>query len=233
MIGDISTWFAVGALGMAFGTVVFGGGLLRADADVRRYYAALTAISGIATVAYVVMALGIGSVTVGDRTVFVPRYIDWLLTTPLLLAYLAMLVDPERGLFGKIIAANIVVIVAGFAAALLSGIERFGLFAVGGLAYLVLAYLLLGPLTRRSRGQRTESLFRGLRNLTVILWSIYPIIWLLGPAGFGLLTNLTNILLVTYLDLITKVGFGMIALNAGSVLREQLQSSSEPATAGS
>ncbi|WP_336327759.1 bacteriorhodopsin [Halovenus sp. HT40] len=232
MIGEISTWFAVGALGMAFGTVIFAGGLLRADADVRKYYATLTAISGIATVAYVVMALGIGSVTVGDRTVFIPRYIDWLLTTPLLLAYLAMLVDPDRALFWKIIAANIVVIVAGFGAALLSGVERFGLFAVGGLAFVVLAYLLLGPLTRRSRGQRTESLFRGLRNLTVILWATYPIIWLLAPSGFGLLTNLTNVLLVTYLDLITKVGFGLIALNAGAVLREQLQSSSDSAPVG-
>ena len=233
MIGEISTWFAVGAVGMALGTAIFAGGLLRTDADIRKYYATLTAISGIATVAYVVMALGIGSLTVGDRTVFVPRYIDWLLTTPLLLAYLAMLVDPDRGLFGKIIAANIVVIVAGFGAALLPGVERFALFAVGGLAFVVLAYLLVGPLTRRSHGQRTESLFRGLRNLTVILWAIYPIIWLLGPSGFGLLTNLTNVLLVTYLDLITKVGFGLIALNAAAVLREELANQSDTVAAGS
>lgn len=233
MIGEISTWFAVGAFGMALGTVIFAGGLVRADTDVRKYYATLTAISGIATVAYALMALGIGEVSVGDRVVFAPRYIDWLLTTPLLLAYLAMLVDPGRALFGKIIAANIVVIVAGFGAALLPGVERFAVFAVGGLAFVVLAYLLVGPLTRRSHGQRTESLFRGLRNLTVILWSIYPIIWLLGPSGFGLLTSLTNVLLVAYLDLITKVGFGLIALNAGAVLREQITNQSETAVAGS
>lgn len=231
MIGEISTWFAVGALGMALGTTVFASGLVRADASVRKYYATLTAISGIATVAYVLMALGIGSVSVGDRMVFLPRYIDWLLTTPLLLVYLAMLVDPDRGLLGQIIVVNIVVILAGTGAALLTGVERFAVFAVGGLAYIVLAYLLVGPLTDRVRGRATESLFRGLRNLTVILWSVYPVIWVLGPAGVGLLTNLTNVLLVTYLDLITKVGFGLIALNAGAVLREQLQQSSNTATA--
>jgi len=229
MIGQVSTWFTVGAAVMALGTVIFAGGLLRADPEVRKYYATLAAISGIATVAYVLMALGIGSTAVGDRTVYVPRYIDWLLTTPLLLLYLAMLVDPGKALIGKIIAVDVVVILAGLGATLLTGVARFGLFAVGGFAYLVLAYLLVGPLTDRVRGRATESLFRSLRNLTVILWLVYPIIWLLGPPGIGLLTVLTNVFLVVYLDILTKVGFGLIALNAGSALRQQLQSSSTTA----
>ena len=232
MIGEITTWFAVGALGMAVGTAIFTGGLFRADETARKYYATLALISGIAAVAYVLMALEVGAVSVGDRIVYVPRYIDWLLTTPLLLLYLAMLVDADRRLIGQTIAVNVVVILGGLGAALLSGVARFALFAVGGLAFVVLAYLLVGPLTERSRGQATESLFRGLRNLTVILWSIYPLIWLLSPPGFGLLTVLTNVLLVVYLDLVTKVGFGLIALNAGTVLGQQSESSSEVAVSG-
>jgi sensory rhodopsin len=232
MIGETTTWFAVGALGMIVGTAIFAGGLLRADASIRKYYATLTAISGIAAVAYVLMTFEIGAVAVGDRMVFAPRYIDWLLTTPLLLLYLAMLVDAARSLIAKIVAVNIVVILGGFGAALLPGVERFALFAIGGAAYLVLAYLLLGPLTARSEGQATESLFRGLRNLTVILWSVYPFIWILSPAGLDLLTVLTNVLLVVYLDLVTKVGFGLIALNAGAVLRQDLTSSSDAAATG-
>jgi sensory rhodopsin len=229
MIGEVTTWFAVGAAAMALGTVIFAGGLLRADAEVRKYYATLAAISGIATVAYVLMTLEIGTVSVGSRTVYVPRYVDWLLTTPLLLLYLAMLVDAGKALIGKIIVVDVVVILGGLGATLLTGVERFGLFAVGGLAYLVLAYLLVGPLTDRARGRATESLFRGLRNLTVILWFVYPIIWLLGPPGFGLLTVLTNIFLVVYLDVLTKVGFGLIALNAGTALHQQLNRSAENA----
>ncbi|MXR52187.1 bacteriorhodopsin [Halovenus sp. WSH3] len=233
MIGEATLWFAVGALGMGLGTAVFLNGLARADSEVQKYYAVLAAISGIATVAYVLMALNVGAVSVDGRTVFVPRYIDWLLTTPLLLTYLWMLVSSERGLLARIVAVNVVVIVAGFGASLLSGTARFGLFAVGGLAYVGLAYLLVGPLTEQASGRATESLFRGLRNLTVILWSVYPIIWILGPTGLGELTMLTNVLLVTYLDLITKVGFGLIALNAGAELRKQLQRSRSTAAAGS
>lgn len=233
MIENVTTWFGVGAAGMALGTILFVWGGLTADQDSRKYYATLAAISGIATVAYVLLTLEVGWQAVGDRTVFLPRYIDWLLTTPLLLLYLAMLVDASRSLIAKIVAINVVVIVAGFAAALLPGVERFALFAVGGLAFVGLGYLLMGPLTRKAAGQRTESLFRGLRNLTLILWSVYPAIWLVGPPGLDLLTLLADVMLIVYLDLITKVGFGLIALNASAVLSEELGEETEavPSTA--
>jgi len=228
MIAELTTWFGVGAVGMAVGTLVFAWGLVTADSDSRKYYATLTAISGIAAVAYTVMALEIGWQTVGDsRTVFLPRYIDWLLTTPLLVLYLALLADASRGMIGKLTLANVLVIVPGMVAALIPGVERYALFAVGGLAFLGLVYLLVRPLTERVRGQRTESLFLSLRNLTVILWSVYPIIWLVGTPGLDLLTPLVDVMLIMYLDLITKVGFGLIALNASAVLSEELGETTE------
>ncbi len=222
MITSLTTWFAVGAVGMALGTLLFVRGGLTAESGSGKYYATLAIISGIAAVAYALMALELGWETVDGRTVFLPRYVDWLLTTPLLLLYLAMLVDASRATIGKLFAVNTAVIVAGFAAALLPGVERFALFAVGGLAFVGLVYLLVGPLTRKARGQQTRSLFLSLRNLTVILWSVYPIIWLLGPPGLDMLTPLVDVILITYLDLITKVGFGLIALNASAVLSEEL-----------
>ncbi len=223
VLTELTTWFGLGAAGMTIGTLLFGSGLFSADANSRKYYATLTAISGIAAVAYVVMALEIGWQTVGeDRLVFVPRYVDWLLTTPLLVLYLAFLADAGRGMIGKLAGANVLVIVPGMAAALTPGVERYGLFALGGLAFVYLAYLLVGPLTQMVRGLRSESLFLSLRNLTVILWSVYPLIWLLGPAGLGFLTETVDVMLVVYLDLITKVGFGLIALNARAVLSAEL-----------
>ena len=223
MITELTTWFGVGAVGMAVGTLLFAWGWVTADSDSRKYYATLTAISGIAAVAYTVMAFEIGWQTVGDsRTVFLPRYIDWLLTTPLLVLYLALLADASRGMIGKLALANVLVIVPGMVAALIPGVERYGLFAVGGLAFVWLVYLLVRPLTARVREQRTESLFLSLRNLTVILWSVYPIIWVLGTPGLDLLTPVVDVMLIMYLDLITKVGFGLIALNASAVLSEEL-----------
>jgi sensory rhodopsin len=60
-----------------------------------------------------------------------------------------------------------------------------------------------------------------LRNLTAVLWSIYPLIWILGPPGLNLLIPTIDIALITYLDLVTEVGFGLIALDASATLRSE------------
>ena len=53
----------------------------------------------------------------------------------------------------------------------------------------VLLYFLLGSLTQQAsvRAGDVSALFRRLRNLTAVLWTAYPVVWLLGAAGIGLL----------------------------------------------
>ncbi|AFZ72995.1 bacteriorhodopsin [Natronobacterium gregoryi] len=224
MIG-VTTWFALGTLGMLAGTIAFVWRGLSADSDYLQYYAILAAISLIATIAYAVMAMGEGWLEVDDRVVFIPRYVDWILTTPLLLAFLGMLADVDRDFLYKVVAVNTVVMVSGFVAAAISPSWRFGLFGLGGIAYVVLVYMVLGTMTERARERDsgTQSLFTSLRNLTLVLWTIYPVVWLLGPAGYALLTPTVDIMLIAYLDLLTKVGFGLIAINASAVIETEYE----------
>ena len=42
---------------------------------------------------------------------------------------------------------------------------------------------------------------------------VYPVIWLLGSAGLGIMDLETGALVVTYIDVVSKVGFGLIAIN--------------------
>jgi len=223
MIGPTTT-FWLGALGMLVGTIAFAWGGISAREEYRQYYGLLVAISLIAAIAYATMALEIGWVPVGEETVFVPRYIDWILTTPLLLWFLALLAGSDTHELGQVVGINTVVMVFGFGAALVGGALGYVLFAIAAIAYVGLVYLLLGPMTARASKQGTgiSSLFTSLRNLTVVLWSVYPIIWLFGPPGVGLISVGVDIMLITYLDLLTKVGFGFIALNASSVIEAEL-----------
>ena len=220
---ELTALFWLGALGMAVGTVVFAWGGKNASSSERRYYLTLVGISGIAAIAYALMALEIGWLSVADRTVFVPRYVDWILTTPLIVLFLGMLAGIDRRQFSIVLGLNTVVMVAGFVAATLPGPERFALFGIGSLAFVGLAYYLMGPMTNaagnRSPGMR--SLYVRLRNLTIILWLIYPFIWVLGPPGFALLTPTVDVALIAYLDLVTKVGFGLIALDASSTIQSE------------
>ena len=47
-----------------------------------------------------------------------------------------------------------------------------------------------------------------------VLWLVYPVVWLTGPPGLGVMTPEMTALVIVYLDLVTKVGFGAIVLNA-------------------
>jgi sensory rhodopsin len=224
--------YGLGTVGMVLGTMAFVWGAGSADSGDRLFYWLLAAISGIASVGYVLMTLGYGWVAVADssRVVFVPRYVDWVLTTPLLLAFLALLAGADRGTLRKLVGVNTVVMVLGTAAALQQGPVSYGLFAVAAVAYGLLVRLLLGPVSNAASEQdpATQSLFQSLRNLTVVLWSVYPTIWLLGPPGLAVLTTTVDVMLVVYLDLLTKVGFGLIALNRSSIIESRDVSLSGP-----
>jgi sensory rhodopsin len=231
---ELTSLFWLGAVGMAAGTAAFAWAGRNAAGGERRYYLALVGISGIAAVAYTLMANGIGWLSVADRTIFVPRYVDWILTTPLIVLFLGMLAGLDRRDFAVVIGLNTVVMVAGFAAATLPGTERFALFGLGSLAFVGLVYYLVGPTTAKAaeRSAGVRSLYVRLRNLTIILWTIYPLIWILGPPGFGLLTTTVDVSLVAYLDLVTKVGFGLIALDASATMESELGESLADTDAG-
>ncbi|MFC7057911.1 bacteriorhodopsin [Halovenus salina] len=62
----------------------------------------------------------------------------------------------------------------------------------------------------------------------VVLWLIYPVIWMLAPVGLGLMQINTSGLVVAYLDIVSKVGFGLIALS-GQLSAETASTATEVA----
>jgi len=182
------------------------------------------------------MAFGVGKVAVGDASLFLPRYLDWLVTTPLLVLYLGMLCRPDRRTYTALVGVDVLVIGSGVAAGVLSEPYSYVAYLFGCVAYVGLLYLLLSVLPRQANlhGDRVSGVFTKLRNLTVVLWTIYPVVWVLGPLGFGLLQAGTEVMVVTYLDLISKVGFVFMAVNGADAL-DQLRTEealTDPANAG-
>jgi len=215
-MSTITNWFTLGTLGMLVGTAILTYGFTLVPADKRTRYAVLVSIPGIAIVAYGIMALGIGGLDVGGRTVWVPRYVDWLLTTPLNVLFLALFAGADRRTTGALVGLQTLTIVFGMAGAVIGGPLGWALFALGSLAFLGVGYLLYGPVAAAGRRTHTEvgvGLFETLRNFVVVLWAVYPIIWVLGQTGLGLMDLETTALVVAYLDVVTKVGFGLLALH--------------------
>ncbi|WP_324661763.1 bacteriorhodopsin [Haloarcula sediminis] len=213
----ITTWFTLGLLGELLGTALLAYGYTLVPESTRKRYLLLVAIPGIAIVAYLLLALDIGAVDGGGHTVYVVRYVDWLLTTPINVLYLGLLAHVNRETIGKLVGLQALTIVFGFAGAMANGALSYGLFTAGAAAFAGVVYLLYGDVADSAVATLSDveaSLYRTLRNFVVVLWSVYPVVWLLGAAGIGLMDVETASLVIVYLDVVTKVGFGTIALHA-------------------
>lgn len=232
MLTDTSLWAWIGVLAMGVGTLPPLRAWLfrsseRGDSHAK-YYATLVGVTGIAALAYLTMALGVSTLSTPGGDLAVSRYVDWLLTTPLLLLYLGLLARPSRRVLAGLIAVDIVIIAGGVAAVVTAGAVSWALFGVATAAYGLLVYGLLVTLPRSAsaKGDRVRAVFGTLRNITVVLWTLYPVVWVLAPTGLGLLTSSTEMLVFVYLDVVSKVGFVVVA-TAGADALDRLETASD------
>jgi bacteriorhodopsin len=223
----ISLW--IGTIGMALGTVYFlAKGWSVDDPREQEYYIVTIFIPAIAAVSYFAMATGYGLIEVdvtglGTLDIYWARYADWLFTTPLLLLDLGLLAGADRNTIYTLIGLDVFMIGTGLVGALATEGQLFRIvwWAISTGALLVLLYFLLGKLSEQAgrRSSEVGALFSQLRNLTLVLWLIYPLIWILGTEGglaFVPLGVETAAFMV--LDLAAKVGFGFLLLRSREVL---------------
>lgn len=218
-----TTWFALGGLGMLLGTLALAAGFRVVPRTNWRRYSILVAVPAIAVGAYAPMALGFGGIeTQSGDSVFVLRYLDWLLTTPLHVLYLGLLAGAARRSILQAIALMALTIIFGFAGAVVSGVAGWGLFALGAAAFVGVIYHAYTDfaVAAQDRDEVTLALYQKLRAFVIVLWLLYPGIWILAPVGLGLLKTGTYVLVISYLDVVAKVGFGLIALSGQLTVSE-------------
>jgi bacteriorhodopsin len=200
------------------------------DPKAKEYYAITIMIPMIAFASYLSMLFGFGVTTVevpgspvegGELAIYWARYADWLFTTPLLLADLGLLAGADPREIGGIALVDAFMIVTGLVGALESTFAfRFAWWFVSTVALVFILYFLYFSFTRAAadRSDEAQSTFKLLRNLTVVLWSVYPILWIVGTEGAGLVSLYIETLLFMVLDVSAKVGFGFILLRSRAVL---------------
>jgi bacteriorhodopsin len=226
----ITLLLAIGTLGMGLGTLAFTLMGLRAPVGSRYFFVITASITGIAFIAYLIMATGQGSTVVGTgeqaREFYYWRYIDWLFTTPLLLLDLALLAlyRPGRklGLIAAIMLLDVAMILLGLWAGATVGAGRYVLFLLSTAAMIALLYLIVTQLFAAAAEQTpaVRSVFRTLAYLTVILWSLYPVVWLLGAEGTNAIGQTGEVAGFLVLDLLAKVGFGFLLLSNRRALED-------------
>lgn len=183
-------------------------------------YAMLVGITVLATLAYAGMAndlFVLGQNTIEIQTL---RYIDWAVTTPLLVGYMAYAAQASKRTVLAVIVADLAMIVLGFVGVLQTGLLVYVFGGLSTIAYVALVYYLFGPLSRNLRktaGADKWAVYAKLRNLIGFLWFVYPVVWVLSPPALDVLTRATTGVLITYMDVAAKLGFVLIATNTAGV----------------
>jgi bacteriorhodopsin len=113
-----------------------------------------------------------------QRQVFWARYVDWAITTPLLLLDLGLLAGMNGAHLSMAIVADLIMILTGLFAAF--GSEgtpaKWGWYTIACFAYLVVVWHLgiNGRTAVQAKGQNVASFFLAIAGYTLLLWTAYP-----------------------------------------------------------
>lgn len=176
----------------------------------------------IAATAYLAMAFGYGNLTLDSgTTVYMARYADWSVTTPILLTGLVMLAFHEHGKPGEmggfltaIIVLDVMMIVTGLISSLAeTAAGKWVWYLWSCAAFLGVIYLLWGPLRRMAaeRGSALAGAYNKNVALLTVVWFIYPVVFLIGPEGLKIISDPASIWAFLILDIIAKVFYAFYA----------------------
>lgn len=207
----VSFWLVTAALLAA--TVFF---FLERDNVSAKWRTSLTVsglVTGIALWHYLYMR-GVWVETGTSPTVF--RYIDWLLTVPLLIVefYLILraVTDVAASLFWKLFVGSLVMLVFGYLGE--AGImAAWPAFIIGCLAWFYMIYVLWGgegAAARDASGNAAvQSAYNTMMYIIIIGWVVYPAGYFLGYLAGGVNEGTLN-LVYNLADFINKILFGIV-----------------------
>lgn len=111
------------------------------------------------------------------REVYWARYVDWSVTTPLLLLDLALLAGLSGANITVAVTSDLIMILSGLFAALTSDVNaKWGYYAIAVISYLVVVYQLAinGRNIALTKDSKTATFYAAIGGFTLILWTIYP-----------------------------------------------------------
>jgi len=220
-------FFMLGFVAMAAGTLYFilERGDIKPEHRIAATYAGI--ITFIAAIMYWIMTdfVGFFDQTAGDIGATMPyRYIDWLLTTPLLLVEFGLIVAiagaATKGFVTRIVIADIIMIVTGYLGEVspVGALETWVYFIISSLAWLYIVYAVFQVKLDGMPGYAANAV-KIMRRFVMFGWAIYPIgtsIEQFMKLGGADVTAAVAIAAIVYViaDVLNKVGFGMVAVRA-------------------
>ena len=170
-------------------------------------------VTGIAFVHYVYMR-DVWVMTGESPTVY--RYIDWLITVPLLMIefylVLAAVGKANSGIFWRLLIGTVVMLVGGYLGE--AGYINATLgFVIGMAGWFYILYEVFsgeaGKMAAKSGNKALVTAFGAMRMIVTVGWAIYPLGYVFGYLTGGVDADSLNVI-YNIADLLNKTAFGLI-----------------------
>merc|ERR1711990_388541 len=211
--------------------------------DIYAFLASPSLICGmvtfIASLAYLAMATHHGFYTrcFDGREFYYARYLDWVITTPMMLHALAYIGNMEDNIWHYLFFNDVLMIISGLIGSTVGSGDKWVFFGFSILTFIPIIYYLCERKNRAldngiydSEGNRMVSpqgladgafiphvhfivTYTNIMRLTVTAWALYPVVWILAE-GTGTISANGEAIFYTVLDIISKAGFGAIIVSA-------------------
>ena len=157
------------------------------------------------------------------------RYIDWLLTVPLLLvelvAVLGLVKAVQSSLLKRLVPAAALMIILGYPGDIhshLFGLDNSVWGLLSTIPFLYIMYVLWVELTKSlsSQTEKIRKLFTGLRLLLIATWGVYPITFILAMGQTGAPTAsdvVSREVGYSIADILAKCLFGLIIFSIARI----------------
>ncbi|KAF2240389.1 family A G protein-coupled receptor-like protein [Trematosphaeria pertusa] len=221
-----SDWYFTVCAVMTLAGFIFIGLSFRKPRRDRLFHYITAAVVFVAAIAYFTMGSNLGFTPIqvefsrSDpkvrgtfREIFYVRYIDWFITTPLLLMDLMLTAGMPWPTILWVVMVDWIMIVTGLVGALVQSRYKWGFFTFGCAALVYIVYHLVWESRRNANayGRDIGRAFLFCGSLTTMLWILYPIAWGVCEGG-NVVAPDSEAVFYGILDLLAKPVFGALLI---------------------
>jgi bacteriorhodopsin len=221
-LGYFGYWcLVIGFICMALSTVYFYA--MATAAKGSKFFETLTMlITAIASLAYLTMWSGAGRMWVEEvpgtiSPVYWGRYVDWILTTPLMIWDILALAGAPADEIMLAVGVDILMIAFGLVGAQTPDQNKWFFFIIGMLCFGLVVMVLLKYSGMNKFGDDARALYNKVAYMTIFLWTLYPVVWVLAE-GTRMVSASLEACLYCIMDVSSKCLFGFIIVQARAAL---------------
>jgi bacteriorhodopsin len=221
-LGYFGYWcLVIGFICMALSTLYFY--MMATAAKGSKFFETLTMlITAIASLAYLTMWSGAGRMWVEEvpgtiSPVYWGRYVDWILTTPLMIWDILALAGAPADEIMLAVGVDILMIAFGLVGAQTPDQNKWFFFIIGMLCFGHVVMVLLKYSGMNKFGDDARALYNKVAYMTIFLWTLYPVVWVLAE-GTRMVSASLEACLYCIMDVSSKCLFGFIIVQARAAL---------------